>query len=747
ANGWVQPRLVETAVARARALFAQLAEPGWLAACDWQLNALPWTRPNFTQAAAELEQALAALLAAEFDDLVPWCRLSLAYAYMLLGRFADAERETAVAQQTFQYSGNTLGLAQCLYTSASNLRRQTRFEAAKSDFTAALALFQDAGAAVQIAITTFQLGQIHWWSQYDEAAAATLLQAAAQFAAADLPLWQAQCQFGLGQIYQQTGQLAAATAAVQSARETFAQFKLRGLWADSLFDSGWLAYYYGQYQTSLDYFQQAQTLYWEIGAHWQHALILMHEGEVYVQMGLFQRALQRLEDSHSRLQTLGFPQRLAACEIRLARVYLQLNNIARAHTYLDQSVAHYQQAAPSEDYPAVHILRAELLFREGKREEALLFWQKALTAAQQQGDQVQTARAQRLLGQALCAAGRIDEARDYLHTAVSHFAAMGMVMDQAAGQVNLGQHYAQTNQPNAARAAWNTALDLAQGAAPELTWQVYAGLGQLAAASGEAILALAEYRRAVAALGKMRRALWQPAIAGAYLTRPRALLDSAVALAITQAATADALYFIEESKAQTTAYQLAAPVAMRPNLPAQLVDLVSEIRWLQQQVSQNSSSGLWGLAKVKEQHQQFVQKVRQYDAAMSRLERANDSARSPLSADGAFDLAQFRQLALVHHGEKWLALDYYQTDVAISGIWITVDDSYSWSIPITPTIRLALDMGMKAGHGRSLSPRHLAALGRVLLPDFVRERLTPETHLIIAPHRQLHRLPWAALQF
>ncbi len=747
ANGWVQPRLMETAVARARALFAQLSEPGWLAACDWQLNALPWTRPNFTQAAAELEQALAALLAAGFDDLIPWCRLSLAYAQLLLGRFADAERETAVAQQTFQHPPNTLGLAQCLYTRASALRRQTHFEAAKSDYTAALDLFQDAGAAVQIAITTFQLGQIHWWSQYDGAAAATLQQAAAQFAAADLPLWQAQCQFGLGQIYQQTGQLAAATAAMQSARETFAQFQLRGLWADSLFDSGWLAFYYGQHQTSLDYFQQAQTLYGEIGAHWPHALILMHEGEVYVQMGLFQRALQRLEESHSRLQALGFPQRLAACEMRLARVYLQLNNIPRAHTYLDQAVAHFQQAAHSEDYPAVHILRAELLFQEGKTEEALPFWHKALAAAQQQGDQVQTARTQRLLGQALCAAGRFDEARDYLHTAVSHFAAMGMVMDQAAGQVNLGQYYAQTNQPNAARAAWKIALDLAQGAVPELTWQVYAGLGQLAAMAGEAVLALAEYRRAVAALGKMRRALWQPAIAGAYLTRPRALLDQAIALAVAQAATADALYFIEESKAQTTAYQLAVPAAMRPNLPAQLAELVSEIRWLQQQVSQNRTSGLLGLAKVKEQHQLFVQKVRQYDAAMSRLERANRSTGLSTAVGEAFNLAQFRQLALTHHGEKWLALDYYQTDETLSGVMIAADDLFSWSIPITPVIRLALDMGIKAGHGRSLSSRHLATLGRALLPDFVRGRLTPETHLLIAPHRQLHRLPWAALQF
>ncbi|MFO7681524.1 MAG: hypothetical protein R6X34_15880, partial [Chloroflexota bacterium] len=122
ANGWVQPRLAETAVSRARTLFTQLQEPGWLAACTWQLNALPWTRPNFTQATAELELALAGLLAAGFDDFAPWCHLSLAYAYLLTGHFDDCERETAVAQQNFQQTSNQLGLAHCHYNRASALR-------------------------------------------------------------------------------------------------------------------------------------------------------------------------------------------------------------------------------------------------------------------------------------------------------------------------------------------------------------------------------------------------------------------------------------------------------------------------------------------------------------------------------------------------------------------------------------------------------------------------------------------------
>lgn len=749
ANAWVRPQLVETAVSRAQTLFTQLQEPGWLAACTWQQNALPWTRPNFIQATAALEQALTALQVAEMDDFVPHCRLSLAYAYLLSGRFAEAERETAVAQQTFQQSNDAFGLGQCRYTQASALRRQTHFQAATHSFTAAQTLFQTAGASIHVAMTTLQLGLIQWWSQQDAPAAeAHIQQAATQFVAADLPLWTAQCQFGLSQIYQQTGRLSAATSAMQAARETFAQFQLRGLWADSSLESGWLAFFHGQYQASLDYFQQAQTLYTEIGASWQQALILMHQGEVYVQMGLYQRALHYLEDAHTRWQVLAFPQRLAACETRLARVYLHLNNYPRAHFYLDQANTHYPQSGSSDVSPLVHLLRAEILFQEGKLDEAILFLHTALTTAQSQGNQVQAARAERLLGQTLCESEAFDEARTHLETAVSHFAEMGMVIDQAACLVNLGQCYAQSEDLAAARAAWQNALVLTQGIAPELEWQVYTGLAQLAVSAGEPTVALTHYHHAVAALGKMRRALWQPAIAGSFLARPQMRLAPAIHLAITQESATDALLFIEESKAQTTIHQMMTHSGPpHPALPDELAELVSEIRWLQKQVSENTATGRFGLTTTQESYQQLIEKVKQYDTAISRFERANRHTNTSLLTAHPFNLPQFQELATAHLGQDWLALDYYQSDQQLNCVVISPTHDDVWQTPLTAAIKLALKHCLLTDHNRSLSPRHLATVGRTLLPDSVRKQLTPETTLIIAPHQQLHRLPWSALRF
>lgn len=746
ANVWVQPQRVETAVARAYSLFTQLNEPGWLAACDWQRNALPWTRPNFTQAATELEQALPQLEKTGLSAFIPDCQLALAYACLLIGRFEEAAAQTAVAEQTFRERNDRLGLARCLYTRASYLRRQTHFKAAMDCFNTALTHFQELGATVQIAMTTLQLGLISWWWQHDVGMAESrLMWAAEQFEMLELPLWSAQCHFGLGQIYQQTGQLAAADKALHTAREIFARFKLAGLWADALLDSGWLALYQGQHQTSIDYFKQAESLYIQIGNRWLPVVAAMHQGEAYIQMGLYQRALHCLEQAHGQLVGLAMPQRIAACEMRLAQVNLQLSQWSQAHIYLDEAQTHYQQCGQTDAYPIVHNLQAELLFHEGKDQEAITYLQKAWTSARQQGDRMQIAQAQRLLGQALCTSNSLAEAFDHLQQANASLADMGMLVEQAACQINLGSYYAQVNNSISARNAYGRALALVQEGLPELAWQAYAGLARLAEAEGNSTAALLHYRQTINALTQLRRALWQPAVAGSYLTRPLPVLDRAISLAVHQNLCEDAHFFIEESKAQTVARQLIPTGVANLSLPPQVTELISEIRWLQARLKESRAPGLSGFSTSRELHHQYLQKVRLFDAAISQFERAYWSESEFDVMTGAPTLELFRKQATNFLNEKWLALDYYQTGEQLNVVAITPGDCYLQQIRLTATVRVALDMCAKVGYGRTPSLRDLAVLGNALLPDFVCENLDPDTLLLIAPHRQLHRVPWAAL--
>lgn len=746
ANGWVQPKLVETAVTRAQTLFTQLQEPGWLAACSWQRNATPWTRPNFPQAVAELEQSLRALEQEGFHRLVPECRLSLAYAYILVGRFDDAETETAVAQQTFEMNNDLFGVARCYYTLASYLRRQTHFEQARDCFAEAQHFFQQLGAEVWNVMTTAQLGLVAWYWQHDAQTAEPKLKwAVAEFEKLDLPLWVAQGRFGLGQMYQQMGQLSAAAEAIHYARETFARFHISGLWADSLLDSGWLALYQGKYQTSLDFFQQAETLYGKVGNSWLPVIAIMHQGEAYVQMGQYQQALHYLEKASQHLEALEMPQRQAWCQIRLAAVHELLNHWSQAETHLDKAEESYGQTGQVSNSSTVYNLRAKLCFAQGKVAEALQFLHLAMDAAEQQGEQPEVAQAQRLLGHTLCEVGRLDEALHYLQKADSSFATMGMMIDRAACQIELGDYYSRKNDYAAAETVWKQALSIITGAAPELEWRVHLGLAGLAEAANDGVTALAAYRQAVAALAQLRRTLWQPAVAGSYLAKPMSLFDRAVSLATKMKATRDVLYFIEESKAQTIAKQLVTPASTGLSLPSQVTDLIAEIRWLQQKISESKSSGPGSFVSVRELHQQFLHKVRSYDQLVSQVERAQKSSPQLGKTSGKFDLTHFRKLAADFVGKKWLVLNFYQNEAEITAVAITSTDCFSWSTPITPALNFALDRCSKAGINRSLSLRNLTPLGTDLLPKAVSDRLTPDTHLLIVPHKKLHRLPWAAL--
>ncbi len=100
-NYWGQPKRVATAISRARLGFVKLNESGWVAACDWQLNALAWTRPDFAKAAQTLAKALEDLERAGFDEFVPHCRLALAYAQILIKDYDRAKKNIEASQTVF----------------------------------------------------------------------------------------------------------------------------------------------------------------------------------------------------------------------------------------------------------------------------------------------------------------------------------------------------------------------------------------------------------------------------------------------------------------------------------------------------------------------------------------------------------------------------------------------------------------------------------------------------------------------
>ena len=144
--------------------------------------------------------------------------------------------------------------------------------------------------------------------------------------------------------------------------------------------------------------------------------------------------------------------------------------------------------------------------------------------------------------------------------------------------------------------------------------------------------------------------------------------------------------------------------------------------------------------------QQFLEKVQHYYRQSARIQRQNWSEQhvnDPIATD--FDLAQFRALASQQIGhDNWLALDYYLTDDALYGAVVTPDDHFVFTNSISGVILRSLHR-FPSAPAEQIATDLFAQLGMWLLPDAVQSLLDPETHLLIAPHKQLHQLPWAAL--
>ena len=195
ANGWFNPLLVPEPLERTRKLFEQLNEPGWVAACDWQLHAVPWMWPDFKQSVAVLEKALEGLLASGMVDYAAYCCLSLAYALMLVGEFDESAEHVAKATAYFTKADDQFGIAYALFTKANYQRRSSQLDLAKTNIEQAIRIFEEIDCKVFFAISNYSLAYTLYIAENDfENAKKHFQMAKTIFTSLDLPIWEAQCE-------------------------------------------------------------------------------------------------------------------------------------------------------------------------------------------------------------------------------------------------------------------------------------------------------------------------------------------------------------------------------------------------------------------------------------------------------------------------------------------------------------------------------------------------------------------------
>ena len=414
-NHWTQPQRVNKAISRARQGFKELNEDGWVAACDWQINILSWTKTDFIQSEHELQQALVGLHATGLTEFVPHCGLALSYVQILVGKYEQARENISTSEAYFLDRGDLLNQARCWLNEASLYRRQVLFDQASDRLTKALNVFEGQNARLDVAKAKYQLALLHLLRTDDlSIAISNFNQAIEIFSKCDLDLWEAACKTNLGSIYLQAGQLAQTEACYQEARQSFTQHNVLGLLADNLNDGGKLNLLKGLPEISIEQYKQAEEIYKKLGATLAIALEATNLGEAYGQMGRYQDALHHLERAADQLKLIGHSLHLGTCEMYMAQVWSQLGQPALAHEHLNKAATCYEDSKQKALFSFIYNSRARIYFDQGQTTNGIDWLKKSLVVAEQHGFRPQIALAHRLLGETLVSSGHLKEGRMHL---------------------------------------------------------------------------------------------------------------------------------------------------------------------------------------------------------------------------------------------------------------------------------------------------------------------------------------------
>ena len=745
-NHWAQPKQTEEALVRARQGFLELREMGWVAACDWQYYVLSWTRPDIALAEKTLLRALDELQNNDLIDFVPHCRLALAYVQILLGKYLEAKQNIQASELTFIAQNDSLNQARCWLNEASYLRREGHVEEAIQKLSAALTVFEESNAPIDMAKASFQIALCHLLrTDKLSDAIAQFIKAIGIFDAHHMDLWRASCLSNLGYAYLLTGALDAAHSNLQQAGEIFSHHEVLGALADNLNDNGKLNIQRGDPFASIEQFKQAEKIHNQLGMQLSAAIDIANLGEAYGHAGRYQDALYYLELAAARLTSINNFIRLGSVEKFTASIWAQLGQPVIALKYLNAAAKHHEMADQKALLASVYNHRAVILFSQKEELEAIKYLEKSLQTALEHDLRPQAALARRLLGEALA---HSKLGLKYLEQAKSDFLDMGMIMELAITLVAIGKYYTWTSQFSEARKSFEEALQLSEGVFFEVDWRAYEGLANLAEIYGDHPREIQMYQLGTEALVKIRRNFWQPALAGSYLQISSSFFDKAINRAIKVNISDHVLEFMENNKATTLVYQLLNNQAGVINEKSQeLSKLKAEINWLQDQLRSTAAGGnLLKFAVQSRKHRtQLIEKAKEYDAMMALLERMDFTDKSISMFAENFDLDVFRKLANEVLSGNWVAINYHMAEDRINMVMVTPDDFKIYSVVLSERSNMALEALNRISQNNPISPSDLRILGDLLIPDSAAGYLTPETYLLISPHKELHRIPWAAL--
>gem|GEM_PF-2947183 len=743
-----------------------LGLPAEWAICYWQIGVAQRVLRRSAGFLEHLERAVTALESAGLHEDAVLCRRDLAVACNWRGDYARSADLTVGVRRYFEDRGRPADAALCATIESAHLRWRGRLAEAVAVLNEAGQQFATVGLPVEQATIALYRGAAHTAQMAFDQALADLRPAQAVFEQHDLPVRLMLCRNELGNIALAQGHLRVAEAAYQLNAATTQALEMPADQALALLNLANVRYYQGDLLEAHRLYTTAQRAFDSLGDQLSSLNCQQNLGLIQASRGHFVPAIRQLSDVATRFTAIGAQVHLAATHHILGRTWLDLGDTAQASTHFAEAQTIYLQA--SALFPAARSMLHQALAEaeHGNFDQALAQVAAARVVCAAHAAPAYLAMCDQIAGQVQLEAGHAQDAVTLLLAAEQAFLSLNMPVNAAACRVAQAEAYLRLDQTTLAESLFQQALDQLGEALPDLAWRCTAGLAEILDARQQHAAALDLHRQTVHKLGLLRGPLDHELLVEGFFARRGAALHRALHAAATYGDPEAALALVEASRARLLARRYGQPqraAAPSPNPPpSALPRLRQEIAELRYQLGQTGRAEPGRPHLRSHDQQQLLDQLEMKAQQYARLSAIAPQAEAISETNvPPFDLAQLRARLNQTHPEGWTSLAYYWLDQRLLIFMVDADQVQCWETQPHPIQQLALELcsaidpnrrrliyqvaAGAANRQAQASRTYRQSLYQWLVPAAVRQRLTPEHLLLIAPAGALHGLPFQTL--
>ncbi len=527
-----------------------------------------------------------------------------------------------------------------------------------------------------------------------------------------------------------------------------------------------------RYTKALAFFQKAKEACIAAGLTIHATRCQTNMASVEEILGAYDRALEEHQQARDIFAKAGMRVNVAHCEENMARIYMVTQQYDRALALLQNAYQDFLTTGSSLCVAANQILQAQAYQASGQYELAQKMLQQAQSTYVNEQMSAQKAFCLLRLAQLEQIQDRPARATALYRQARQEFCSREWSVNVALCELGLGEISLTQGQYEEALGWFIAALAVLNTDFPDWAWPVHYGLAQCYQRLAEQTKAFHHYLQAIDAIRRGRNGFYTAKGSSSFFAGRQHVYDEALAMAIQLNKAEQAVQIVEHSKAQTYLSLLYNPLgglrSARVDNPFD--DLLAQERALKGRIEtlQNSLSfpgvddaAVRSTPSYQELLKQLTIAQRDYEEIVSRLFRAHPLWTSALYPP-PFSLSSFRETMLTSWPYTWGVLAYYLNNAQLTILYFDSNTVFTCSKKLTlieekllrictsphPIQRGSVYQGIIGDHTMTNQGEGLVFLRQLyllLIPEVVREHLSPEHLLITVPYHILHALPFHAL--